>query len=163
VFNVYPEQKYKKASYRNIAAVLGIETNAADVAEFVRRLVFSVLIGNADMHLKNWSLVYPDGRAARLAPAYDFVSTIPYIPDDAAALKFSRSKRMDEFTLDELRHLADKARLPAQPVLDAARDTVQGFTEVWQTEKAHLPLSAAIISFIDNHLQNMPLLREIRG
>ncbi|MBB5536239.1 serine/threonine protein kinase HipA of HipAB toxin-antitoxin module [Rhizobium giardinii] len=31
------------------------------------------------MHLKNWSVIYPDRRTA-LAPAYDFVATIAYIP-----------------------------------------------------------------------------------
>ena len=56
--------------------------------EFLRRFVFNALIGNADMHLKNWSLIYPDRRAAMLAPAYDFVSTIAYLPDDRLALTF---------------------------------------------------------------------------
>ena len=37
-----------------------------DIAEFVRRLTFNSLIGNADMHLKNWSVIYPDKRNAAL-------------------------------------------------------------------------------------------------
>jgi len=53
VFGLYPEDKYRHRSYANIAAVLWAETNNTDVYEFFRRLVFSVLIGNADMHLKN--------------------------------------------------------------------------------------------------------------
>mgnify|MGYP006429708259 CR=1 FL=1 len=48
VFGVLPDAKYGRASYRNVAEVLGIETSEADVAEFVRRLVFNVLIGNQD-------------------------------------------------------------------------------------------------------------------
>jgi serine/threonine-protein kinase HipA len=54
VFGVYPERKYERASYRNIAEVLWAETGEEGVAEFIRRLVFNVLIGNADMHLKNF-------------------------------------------------------------------------------------------------------------
>lgn len=107
VFNVYPKDKYKKARAVNIAQVLGAESPAADIKEFIRRLVFNTLIGNADMHLKNWSLIYPDKRTARLSPAYDFVSTIPYIQDEQAALKYSRTKRFDAFTLDELKHKND--------------------------------------------------------
>jgi serine/threonine-protein kinase HipA len=57
VFRVHPDEKYKKASYRNIAEVLAAETGHDGVAEFIRRLVFNTLIGNADMHLKNWSLI----------------------------------------------------------------------------------------------------------
>nr|WP_244617037.1 MULTISPECIES: HipA domain-containing protein [unclassified Rhizobium] len=32
---------------------------------------------NGDMHLKNWSLIYPDRRTPALSPAYDLLSTIP--------------------------------------------------------------------------------------
>ena len=80
VFGVFPDHKYEKRSYRSIAEVLAIETTGADVAEYFRRLVFSTLIGNADMHLKNWSLIYSDQRTPMLAPAYDLLSTIPYWP-----------------------------------------------------------------------------------
>ncbi|ENM3812186.1 type II toxin-antitoxin system HipA family toxin [Vibrio paracholerae] len=157
VFGVYPQDKYKKASMRNIAHVIGIEGQDEDIAEFTRRLVFNSLIGNADMHLKNWSVIYKDKRTASIAPAYDFVSTIPYIPDDSASLKVSRSKRFSDFTLDELSHLAAKAMLPEKLVLDTAKQTVAGFHEVWAKEKAHLPLTKSVIEAIEMHLRSIPL------
>ncbi|ENM3981960.1 HipA domain-containing protein [Vibrio cholerae] len=157
VFGVYPQDKYKKASMRNIAHVIGIEGQDEDIAEFTRRLVFNTLIGNADMHLKNWSVIYKDKRTASIAPAYDFVSTIPYIPDDSASLKVSRSKRFSDFTLDELSHLAAKAMLPEKLVLDTAKQTVAGFHEVWAKEKAHLPLTKSVIEAIEMHLRSIPL------
>jgi len=157
VFGVYPQDKYKKASMRNIAQVIGIEGQDEDIAEFTRRLVFNTLIGNADMHLKNWSVIYKDKRTASIAPAYDFVSTIPYIPDDSASLKVSRSKKFSDFTLDELSHLAAKAMLPEKLVLDTAKQTVAGFHEVWAKEKAHLPLTKSVIEAIEMHLRSIPL------
>ena len=157
VFGVYPQDKYKKASMRNIAQVIGIEGEDEDIAEFTRRLVFNTLIGNADMHLKNWSVIYKDKRTASIAPAYDFVSTIPYIPDDSASLKVSRSKKFSDFTLDELSHLAAKAMLPEKLVLDTAKQTVAGFHEVWAKEKAHLPLTKSVIEAIEMHLRSIPL------
>ena len=157
VFGVYPEDKYKKASIRNIAHVIGIEGQDKDIAEFTRRLVFNTLIGNADMHLKNWSVIYKDKRTASIAPAYDFVSTIPYIPDDSASLKVSRSKKFSDFTLDELSHLAAKAMLPEKLVLDTAKQTVAGFHEIWAKEKAHLPLTKSMIKAIETHLRSIPL------
>jgi serine/threonine protein kinase HipA of HipAB toxin-antitoxin module len=36
------------------------------------------LIGNADAHAKNFALLYPELGVARLAPAYDLVSTHVY-------------------------------------------------------------------------------------
>lgn len=157
VFGVYPQDKYKKASMRNIAQVIGIEGQDEDIAEFTRRLVFNTLIGNADMHLKNWSVIYKDRRTASIAPAYDFVSTIPYISDDSASLKVSRSKKFSDFTLDELSHLAAKAMLPEKLVLDTAKQTVAGFYEVWAKEKSHLPLTKSMIEAIDKHLRSVPL------
>ncbi len=157
VFRVYPERKYERANYRNIATVIGAEGSDADIAEFIRRLTFNMLIGNADMHLKNWSVIYPDRRTAALAPAYDFVSTIAYIPDSRAALNVSRTKRFDEFTEDELSHLAAGAMLPEKLVLDTARETVALFHQHWQAEKANLPLSADAVKAIDAHLAKVPV------
>jgi len=41
---------------------------------FFRRCIFNYLIGNEDMHLKNFSLITRDGKT-ELAPAYDFLSS----------------------------------------------------------------------------------------
>lgn len=157
VFGVFPDDKYENGSYRLIASVLGVEAGEAGAVEFIRRLVFNTLIGNADMHLKNWSLIYPDRRTPQLAPAYDFVSTVPYLADQMAALKYARTRRMSEFTVDELDYLAARARLPRKLVADTARETVARFRELWQAEKAHYPLAAATVAAIDAHLETVPL------
>ena len=157
IFGVYPEEKYENASARSIGRVIGAEGSEADVAEFIRRLTFNTLIGNADMHLKNWSLIYPDRRHAALAPAYDFVSTIAYIQDGKSALKFSRTKNFTEYSEDELSHLAAKARLPERLVLDTARETVALFHQYWHAEKANLPLSAEVVRAVETHLKTIPI------
>ena len=157
IFGVYPEEKYENASARSIGRVIGAEGGEADVAEFIRRLTFNTLIGNADVHLKNWSLIYPDRRHAALAPAYDFVSTIAYIPDGKAALKFSRTKRFAEYSEDELSHLAARARLPEKLVLDTARETVALFHQHWHAEKANLPLIAEVVQTVEAHLKTIPI------
>lgn len=162
VFGLYPDDKYGKASVRNIATVLARETSNEDIAEFVRRLTFNTLIGNADMHAKNWSVIYPDRRHAALSPAYDFVSTIPYIPDDEAALKFSRTRRFDQYTEDELTHLAAKAQLPEALVIDTASETVELFHQYWQAEKHNLPLTRQIIDAVETHVATVPLARRKR-
>ncbi len=157
VFGVFADDKYKTANMRNIAKVLAAESDQDDIAELVRRMTFSTLIGNGDMHLKNWSLIYPDRTNAALAPAYDFVSTIPYIKNEAAALKVSRNKAFDTFSEDELKHFAGKAALPEKLVLDTARDTVERFREVWGKEKANLPMAKAVTEAIDAHLPKVPI------
>lgn len=160
VFDVYPDDKYKAANMRSIARVIAAESDDDDLAELVRRMTFNALIGNGDMHLKNWSLIYPDRRNAALSPAYDFVSTIPYIPNDALALNISRSKSFTDFSADELAHFAAKAALPEKLVLDTARETVQRFREVWGKEKHHLPMHDDVTAAIDKHLERVPIANE---
>jgi serine/threonine-protein kinase HipA len=151
VFRVYPDEKYDTASYRNILKVLADATDDQSVDQFIRRLTFSVLVGNGDMHLKNWSLIYPDGRHPILSPAYDLLSTIAYLPGEQSALKFRRSKEWGDFNEETLIRLADKARLAATPVLKAARETVERFDAAWAAEKANLPLPAKLIDAIEKH------------
>lgn len=157
IYGVYAGDKYKNASMRNIAQVLAAEGNDADIIEFIRRLTFNALIGNGDMHLKNWSLVYPDRRNVSLAPAYDFVSTIPYIPGDHHALNISRSKAFADFNEDELSHMAAKAALPEKLVLDTARETVALFHQHWRAEKPNLPMSEDVRNAIEAHLKTVPI------
>lgn len=133
VFGLFPDDKYGNRSYANIASVLWAETGEEGTYEFVRRLVFSVLIGNGDMHLKNWSLLYPDGRTPVLSPAYDFVATFPYIPGDKLALNFGGSRSLSEITVDQVRRFTDTARLPVSPVWDIVREIVEQIAAQWKT------------------------------
>lgn len=159
VFGVYPEDKYKSARMRNIAQVLAAEGMQADIVELVRRIVFNALIGNGDMHLKNWSLIYRDQRTAAIAPAYDFVSTVPYIPGDPMALKLSRTREFTAVDADELSHFAAKSALPERLVLDTARETVALFHQEWQAERTHLPMTQQVREAIDRHIGTVPLAR----
>lgn len=161
VYGLYPEDKYGNGTFRNIAQVIAAEGNDADIIEYVRRLTFNMLIGNADMHMKNWSLIYPDRRYVSLAPAYDFVATVPYIPGDATNMKISRAKVFSAFSVDELEHLAVKASIPRKMAIDAAQETVQAFREHWGTEAANLPMSDEVRSAVEDHMKTVPILEEL--
>jgi serine/threonine-protein kinase HipA len=154
VFGLFPDDKYGERSYANIAAVLWAETGEGSTYEFVRRLVFSVLIGNADMHLKNWSLLYPDGRMPVLSPAYDFVSTLPYIPGDTLALSFGGTKSLDGVTLDQVRRFADTARLPMKPLNDIVAETVEKTQKAWGDLPHKDLLPREILKVINDQIAN---------
>ena len=159
IFRVYPERKYERASYRNIAQVLWVETGESGIIEFLHRLVFNALIGNADMHLKNWSLIYPDKRKPQLAPAYDFVSTIAYIPDDGLALTFVDSKNFESLTQEQFVRFAAKARLPKMLTLDTVQDAVEKFRATW-SDSEDLKIAPEIRSAINHHLKRIPIWRD---
>ena len=160
VFGQYPERKYERANYRNIAEIIRAECHQSDIAEFVRRLVFNTLIGNGDMHLKNWSLIYPDRRQAKLAPAYDILSTIPYIKEANTALNLVRTRDMTGLSLERLSHFSVKAGLPKEVVLQTAVDTVKAFLKIWKEGDVlnNLPI---IKKAIHEHVQSIELVRSV--
>ena len=155
VFGLWPDDKYKHRSYANIAAVLWAEAAEESTFELVRRLAFSTLIGNADMHLKNWSLIYPDGRAPVLSPAYDFVATLPYLPDDKHALGFGGSKSLNEISTEQIRRFVDTARLPASPVAEIIRDTASLTVEAWKALPEKGLLSETMQSTIGKQIERV--------
>ncbi|MFG6515424.1 type II toxin-antitoxin system HipA family toxin [Sulfitobacter sp. TB366] len=161
VYGLYPEDKYGNGTFRNIAQVIAAEGNDADIIEYVRRLTFNMLIGNADMHMKNWSLIYPNRSHVSLAPAYDFVATVPYLPGDATNMKISRAKVFSAFSVDELTHLAVKASIPKKMAIDAAKETVQLFRGHWEAEAANLPMSDDVRLAVKTHMTTVPILEEL--
>lgn len=95
------EDKYK-GSYERIAKLIYQYSSAPllDVVNFWEVVLFSWLTGNADMHLKNFSLFKP-GTNYILAPAYDLLSTAIVMPEDDEELaltlngKKKKIKRVD--------------------------------------------------------------------
>ena len=101
------EHKYR-GSHEQIAKAI-LEFSAApklDLVNFWEIVIFCFLTGNADMHLKNFSLYCPlagnsGGFDFQLTPAYDLLSTALVIPEDKEELaltlngKKSRLNRSD--------------------------------------------------------------------
>jgi len=77
------EHKYL-ASYEQVAkAILKYSTSPGlDLVNFSELVLFSFLTGNADMHLKNFSLIYNPISGPVLSPAYDLLSTVLVNPKD---------------------------------------------------------------------------------
>ncbi len=157
VFNEFPSRKYERASYEDIGRVLWAEAGLESIKELARRLAFSALIGNADMHLKNWSVIYRDGRTAALAPAYDLVPTIGYLPDDQMALSMAGTTSMPAVDSTLFAKFANRAGLPEQPVVDAAMETAQRLATQWKTHEVVDLIPVAIRDRIDRHMRRVPL------
>lgn len=92
-----------------------------DLTSFFDLVLFSFLVGNGDMHLKNVSLIYNRHGTITLAPAYDLLSTRLIIPEKAdpeeTALpvngKKNRLKRSDFESLARTSGLNEKQTLNA--------------------------------------------------
>lgn len=81
------EYKYK-GSYEQIAKAIRKYSSAPqlDVVNFWEVVIFSWITGNADMHLKNFSLYNPMHGGYTLTPAYDMLSTAIVMPEDTEEL-----------------------------------------------------------------------------
>lgn len=110
-----PAAKYD-ITWRDCFAVVQQQLNDAEAArrELVERMLFNLLIGNADAHGKNFAVLYgPQG--AQLAPAYDLLCTQAYPAlSEAFVMKVGPARRQDELTALAWQELAKQARLPLE-------------------------------------------------
>jgi serine/threonine-protein kinase HipA len=90
------EDKYN-GSYEQIGKAIQkySVTPGLDVVNFFELVLFSFLTGNADMHLKNFSLLEQPGLGMTLSPAYDLVNTALVNPadDEEMALTLNGRKK----------------------------------------------------------------------
>ena len=111
------EDKYK-GSYEQIAKVITkYSVNPGlDLINFFEQVIFSFVTGNADMHLKNFSLIDLPGIGYVLSPAYDMVATSLVVKGDKEDLalhlngKKSRITRKDFEVLFDLYKIDSKSR-----------------------------------------------------
>lgn len=121
--------KYQ-SSYEEAATV--IEKHSArsriDLARYFNLVAFNLVVGNADAHLKNFSLLErPEG--LRLSPAYDLVNTIVYPEyERLAALEIGGRKRsFEEIDRSLLENLGRDIGLPERAVNRAIDELAKGF------------------------------------
>lgn len=100
------EQKYKGGYEQILRAILDFSANPyLDATTFFEVLVFSFLTGNADMHLKNFSMIDTPGIGYTLSSAYDLVPSAILIQEDSEDMalhlngKKHKLKRKDFLTL----------------------------------------------------------------
>ena len=81
------EHKYK-GSYEQIAKAIQrfSAVPKLDMVNYWEQVVFSWITGNADMHLKNFSLYSKEQGKYVLTPAYDMLSTALVMPEDTEEL-----------------------------------------------------------------------------
>lgn len=140
IYRQYPEKKYDNRGYtmmaRDIYRLIGTEA----LQDFVRRLVFTIAIGNADMHLKNWSVIYRDGRTPSLAPGYDYICTSVYKIHGRhkLALDLGGVKEFTRISDESFERLAARADVSERIVSTAAREMRERILDAWPQMRQNL-------------------------
>lgn len=159
VLDLYPEQKYARANYETLAKLTAALTGEQGLRELVLRLVFMLASGNGDAHLKNWSLLYPDGITPQLSPAYDLVSTIQYMPQDGLALNLGKSKRWEDMDLEVFLRLSRRIDFPESRLLEMVQASIASVLDAWHQHQEEFGFVAAARLQLTAHMQGVPLLK----
>jgi serine/threonine-protein kinase HipA len=156
VLGYAPRQKYGKnrgaEPLRDWATMLRVLNRLSpepvqDTREFLARMLAFMLMGNTDAHLKNWALVYPDGRHPRLAPLYDPVCVAAFFadaPPGQYAVNRAIDERLRRLGWDELRALMQAGGLLRIPRhISLLKDLLRQAQALWPTLLKNAPANMA--------------------
>lgn len=180
VLGILPEIKYECEGGPNLAQCQNtISTHsahpAADQIHLLNRIIFNYLIGNADAHGKNFSLLYKRQKP-ELAPAYDLLSTAvhPHLSEKMAMKIGGKYKPNEVFMRHWHKIVADtksaKRNLEKQLLLLSHKTLEQAYALKDNFEKSGInsPIFAKICKLIEtrskrirNQLNLPPVSREL--
>lgn len=116
------ELKYESEggpSFRDcLLALRDMKMSLADQLAFIDRMVFNFLVGNADAHGKNSSVLYRDAERRSLEPVYDVMCTAVY--DNLSrvnAMTIGGARRFDEVSRNSFSDMAREVGIRPQLVL----------------------------------------------
>jgi serine/threonine-protein kinase HipA len=111
------EHKYR-GSYEQIAkGIIAYAQNPIlDVVRFYEQVIVSFLIGNNDMHLKNFSLIATEKEQYALSPAYDMVAVKLLIPEDLEELALNLNGKKRKLSHKDFDEAMSKAHIPMKAI-----------------------------------------------
>lgn len=109
------EDKYR-GSYEQVAKTIlkYSSTPGLDLFNFFELVLFSFLSGNADMHLKNFSLIHQPDLGPVLSPAYDLVATALVNPADDEDLALTLNGKKKKINRNDFVAVFTKSGLDAR-------------------------------------------------
>lgn len=167
VLQVHPEEKYSERSdphpanhlvtvgrvVRRFAGEEGLNT-------FLARVIFDILVGNGDAHLKNWAFVYPDRRTPTLAPVYDVVPTVLFGLPPTLALRFAGGDAFRAIDLVRVRQFATKVGASPDVLLRVTKETVERAAATFDAAMVQSALPDKEVTALRQHWESLPIVRE---
>jgi len=121
------------------------------------------LLGNFDGHLKNFGLLYLDGRTPTLSPAYDVVAYAAYLTGRGHALAFSPGGlKHARVSPAVIRQLCNAVPVLSEPKLHSiVKDTVRRAHEAWPAMiEASALLPEQKVRLLQ-HFRNTPMIASL--
>jgi len=113
---------------------------ATEVLKLLDAAIFNAIIGNADAHAKNFSLLYK-ASGTELAPLYDLLSTIAY-PDlsQRYAMKIAKRRTLEEVFPEDWNKFASEIEMRPPYVRRRVSEIAQAIAETVDAALASLAL-----------------------
>jgi len=130
--------------------------------QFFLRQAVNTLIGNSDAHLKNFSVVYRDGKLPELSPAYDIVcvAALPGFSAYGQNVAIDRMQRAE--VLADYEVIAEKAGIPRRIASAAVKDAVEQAHASWPRLLEELNATPAVRAVVTERLATLPLAQVAR-
>ena len=136
------EDKYK-GSYERCAKIIRKYSSRAglDITELFIRVVFSYIVGNSDMHLKNFSLIETDENSSNyiLSEAYDMLPVNTVNPADTEQTALTMNGKKRNLHRNDFLKFADACQIDravAGKIIDRMKGYESEFTR--ETEQSYL-------------------------
>ncbi len=158
ILELYAHKKYNHANYEQIGRIIYqfSREGLVDLQQMARRLLANILLANGDAHLKNWSLLYPDKINPRLTPAYDIVTTLPYVPGEiGTALNMGREKSWNQITMATFEYWCKRVGAPWPAIKVHLEEAVFVARNKWPTLLKDLPMADDHKIILKEHLAGL--------
>lgn len=126
------EHKYR-GSYEQIAkGIIAYAQNPIlDAVRFYEQVIVSFLIGNNDMHLKNFSLIATEKEQYILSPAYDMVAVKLLIPEDPEELALNLNGKKRKLSRKDFDEAMFKTHIPTKAIKNLWNRIAKGIQQ-WE-------------------------------
>ncbi len=155
IFRQKPKDKYDNYAFTHICGTIYRVMGNDALIDFINRLVFNIGIANNDMHLKNWSVLYDDGRTPTLAPAYDYVCTKVYMGHNETGLALGSARDFSRVTIEQFERMAERAQVSTRLVRTTALAMADRMRDEWRSIKGDVADSIAAV--VEDQFSRVPL------
>ena len=162
------QDKYR-GSYERCAKIIERYSSrkGLDMTELYMRLVFSYLVGNSDMHLKNFSLIETEEGSGKyvLSPAYDLLPVNVIMPEDKEQFALAMNGKKMNIRKKDFLIFADGCGISknsAEKMIEKLVSMKPKFISMCM--ESHLPenLKESLVALIENRMEMMESVEKDR-
>ena len=158
IFGAVGDRKYTMANEETNLKLLSrfVADGVGAILEAVGRTTVNLLLGNGDAHLKNWALLYGDGRTSTLSPAYDIVPTLAF-GDDTLALKLGGTRSPSGVSFKKFARAASYLDMDPRAIENEVRRVVRAAAETWPELAKPLGIQRTLKRLLRKRWDELPI------